>query len=242
MSPSPSQPSIDRPGLRFTSPTTSPSNSPAPRQAPRNGGSVGTGSRSGFRSEAPQASGRDHSGGQIGFSDLRDGLPTKQVERNSRSGGDGRARIPESGRPGSVGSTTPTGTSWRDLRTHEIVQRNAANSRRNGEQGRASIPENSFSSNRRAVDGGRGITTQPDRTAPLERLPRRLPTQHDAGRPDSVAPNTGSSNWSGSVHANGWSAPPCNHPNSNVGFFFGVPGCRFPCWHGWSGCEFGYVF
>jgi hypothetical protein len=158
-------------------------------------------------------------------------------------GGEGRARIPESGRTGSIGTQNPAGASWRDLRTREIAQRNATTSPHEFERGRASIPENSFSSHRNALDGRTGSGGQPIRVPPLERLPRRLPTQHAAGRPDNVAPNSGHLDGSGSVHTEGWSAPPCHHnAGFNVGFYFGIPGCHFACWHGGWGCESGYVF
>lgn len=231
--PAPSGQGVSHSIPRSSAPIPAPSIAPRQAAPPRGGGAT---THPGFRTEAPQTSRHDFSSTR-GRGDLRDDLPSRQIERGGRSGGDAVARMPDAGRSGRTGPATNSGNSWRDVRDHELAQRQPASS--GAEHGRVATPESSPSFARNGVNGGPAA-----KSPALARLPRQMPLERTVTRPDTVTPNLGHTAPAGTVHSDSFSVSAHAHfPTSfelNVAF---SNSCNhFSCWHGWNGCSSGFFF
>ena len=235
--PSPS-PSVGRAPPKSSAPISVPSIAPRQPPASRSAGNGGASSHAGFRSEAPETFRHDFSKGRGGSGDLRDDLPSRQIERGGQGAHDGVARMPDPAKSGRAGLGSPAGNSWRDVRNHEIAQRQPIPASFNGERSRASMPEASPGVARDGRSGGSTV-----RIPAVERLQRQMPMQRNATRPDSIAPNTGATNHAGAVHADGFTSASVHvHSSFDLNIAFSNSCNHFSCWHGSHGCSSGFFF
>jgi hypothetical protein len=235
-SPAPSHSSVGRSNSRSSAPVAPPITAPSFTQqrssASRSGGGAST-TRPGFRSEAPEVSRHDRSNVHSGIGDLRDDLPSRQIERGTHGGGL-VARVPEAGRSGGSGAASRAGESWRDVRNHEIAQRQPVPASFGAERGRVSTPESSPGFARGGANG---------RIPALERLPRQMPQQGSVTRPDAIAPNAGNSALSGAIHTESWSSSSSHfHSSFELNVAFSNSCNHFSCWNGFNGCHSGFFF
>jgi hypothetical protein len=127
--------------------------------------------------------------------------------------------MPDAGRSGRTGPATNSGNSWRDVRDHELAQRQPASS--GAEHGRVATPESSPSFARNGVNGGPAA-----KSPALARLPRQMPLERTVTRPDTVTVSA-HAHFPTSFELNVAFSNSCNH---------------FSCWHGWNGCSSGFFF